>query len=98
VAFFAEVVELVPNQRRTLKLYLPSGVLLGFATWRVQESGGRTRVEYDVYSEFLRPPFTSVAARDSARRADLDFARANQRRFDQELVALKRLVESDRSR
>jgi hypothetical protein len=32
VAFLVENVELVPNQRRTIKLYAPTGSLIGYAS------------------------------------------------------------------
>jgi len=94
VAFFAENVEVVPNQRRTIKLYEPAGRLLGFATWTLQESNGRTVVGYDVYAETL-------LAADQARSMTSEVVAAreregyqtNKQRFDAELVALKRLVE-----
>lgn len=92
VAFYLENVELVPNRRRTVKLYLADGTLLGYATWWLEEAGGRTRVGYDVYSETLRP--APDPADEGARRAEREAVAANQRRFDAELVELKRLAES----
>src|SRR5688572_15114959 len=47
-SFLVENVELVPNVRRTIKLYAPGGNLIGYATWTLEESGGRTVVGYDV--------------------------------------------------
>src|SRR5712675_1651205 len=36
--FFSETVELVPNVRRTIKLYAPNhGRLIGFASWELEE-------------------------------------------------------------
>jgi len=92
-AFLVENVELVPNVRRTIKLYLPSGGLIGYATWTLEPKGASTVVGYDVYSETLVPA-------EAARTADLaEQQRAehetNQKRFDAELVALKRLVEGE---
>jgi len=96
-AFFAENVELVPNQRRTIKLTSPSGTLIGFATWTLQEAGGRTVVAYDVYSETLLTPDQAkgMSAQAIAAQAREGYA-TNKKRFDAELLALKRLVESER--
>jgi hypothetical protein len=95
VMFFVENVELVPSQRRTIKIYLPSGTLLGFASWWLREDRGSTTVGYDVFSETPLPaaPATGAAA-DSIRRAEQSDRAANQARFDAELRALKRVVEA----
>ena len=93
-AFLVENVELVPNVRRTIKLYLPSGGLIGYATWTLEPRGATTVVGYDVYSETLVP---AEAARttDLAEQQRVEYG-TNQKRFDAELVALKRLVEGAR--
>ncbi len=75
VAFLVENVELVANQRRTIK----------------------TVVTYDVYSETLIDPaqaksMTVAQVLEAERTAFL----ANQKRFDEELRELKRLVEARR--
>lgn len=91
VSFLAENVELVPGQRRTMKLYLPSGVLMGFASWRLVEIAGRTEVTYDVVSEYRLEPEQVAAMTGEQRR---QYQIMNQERFDQELAGLKRLVET----
>jgi hypothetical protein len=95
VEFFFENVQLVPNQRRTIKIYAPAGELLGFAIWTLREAGARTVVEYDVYSESL---VNSVEARTKTpaelRDAERSYVTTNQQRFDRELLGLKRLVEA----
>lgn len=92
--FYTEDVEVVPHRQRTIKLYQPDGTLIGYATWWLREAGGRTTVGYDVYSEFRRAAPATRAAADSMRRADREYVDTNQRRFDEELLGLKRLVES----
>src|SRR5258706_14406728 len=97
VAFFVENVELVPQKRRTIKIYLPDGTLLGFATWTLRSAGAGTVAGYDVYSETRIDPgqakAMSLADRLAAERLDRE---ANEKRFDRELVELKRLVEAKR--
>jgi hypothetical protein len=93
-AFYAENVEVVPNQRRTIKLYEPSGRLLGFAIWTLTERNGRTLVEYDVYSETLLPPELVRQSKEALAEQERQSFDSNKKRFDDELVALKRLVES----
>jgi hypothetical protein len=93
--FLIENVELVPNLRRTIKLYLPSGTLLGYATWWLRETNGKTAVGYDVYSESPRAESKTAAGRDSVVAAERAYVAGEQKRFDAELVALKRLVERD---
>ena len=99
IVFLAKNAELVPNERRTIKLYLPGSeeTLLGFATWTLTERDGRTRVTYDVYSETLVP--REEAWRMTAQRLaemEREGYELNQPRFDRELVALKELVEGQR--
>ena len=97
VAFFVENVELERSQRRTIKIYAPTGALIGFATWTLRAGGGRTVVGYDVYTETLldsaRTPSMTPAQRQEAERSSVA---TNQRRFDVELLELKRLVEASR--
>ena len=94
VAFFAENVEVVPNQRRTIKLYDPSGRLLGFASWTLTDRNGRTAVGYDVYSETLLAPEQARQSKEALAEQERQAYESNKKRFDAELVALKRLVES----
>lgn len=96
-AFLFENVELVPNQRRTIKIYATGGALIGFASWWLHEQGGRTVVGYDVYSETLFAPGTAPAP-DKLHEAERTQATTNKARFDAELVGLKTLVESAKPR
>jgi hypothetical protein len=93
--FYSETVELVPQVRRTIKLYAPDhGPLIGFASWELQERDARTRVTYHVYSETLMSAdelkTQSVAQFSAAGKASDS---SNQQRFRAELKELKRLVE-----
>ena len=90
--FLVENVELVVDRRRTIKLYQADGALIGYATWTLDENGGKTTVGYDVYAESLIPAGsgTTADARAEAERAE---RKANIKRFDAELAALKGLVE-----
>lgn len=91
VSFYVENVELVPNQRRTIKIYAPNGgPLLGYATWWLSETNGRTAVGYDVYSELPSDPKATAAQRAEAERASIAKEGA---RFQAELEGLKRLME-----
>lgn len=96
-AYFVQNVELVPNQRRTVKLYEKGGVLIGFATFTLEASNGGTVVGYDVYTETVLPPerasqLTAAAVVEMERAA----RESSTRRFQAELESLKRLVESRR--
>ncbi len=95
-AFLVENVELAPNRRRTIKLWLPDGSLIGFASWSLVESadGRRTTVRYEVYSE-TRGEGTSPA---DLREAEEREQATNSTRFDAELAALKALIERPRTR
>lgn len=94
MAFFAENVELTPNQRRTIKLFLADGTLIGFATWSLREEGGRTVVGYAVHSETrLDSAQAKAMTPQQIRETERTQRAANQQRFDRELLALKRLVE-----
>jgi len=96
VWFFAENVEIVPNQRRTIKLYDPEGRLLGFSTWLLTESHGRTRVEYDVHAEsLLSAEKAKEATSESIAAQQLEGYEVNKKRIDAELGALKRLMEAN---
>lgn len=94
VAFFIENVEFVPNQRRTIKLYTPAGQLIGYATWTLKEAGGKTMASYDVFSEtLLTTEQAKATTAEQVRAAEQTALATNQKRFDDELLALKRLVE-----
>jgi hypothetical protein len=95
IAFFVENVELETNRRRTIKLYAPTGTLIGFATWTLTGVDGGTEVGYDVFSETVVSQEQARAmGRDSLRLMERQAFTTNQQRFDDELLALKRLVES----
>lgn len=94
--FLVENVELVANQRRTIKLYTEDGRLLGFASWLLVDGGkGRTIVNYDVHAESLIPEDqianTTSASLAAQKQQGYD---GNKKRIDTELAELKRLVES----
>ncbi|HEX4936892.1 MAG TPA: hypothetical protein VFV33_27105, partial [Gemmatimonadaceae bacterium] len=92
--YFVENVELDPNRRRTIKLTSTDGVLVGFASFVLEEANGATKVGYHVYSETVIPPArlkatTLEALRDSERA----IRESSARRFHEELLALKALAE-----
>jgi hypothetical protein len=98
--FYSETVELVPNVRRTIKLYAPNhGPLIGFASWELEERDDKTRVTYHVYSETLispeelksQTPAQKTAAQKTAAQKTSDSR--NKARFRAELAELKQLVE-----
>jgi hypothetical protein len=97
VSFFVENVELEPSRRRTIKLSAPAGALVGYASWTLRETAGRTVVQYDVYSETLLDA-AQAQAMTPAQLAETERSShaTNKARFDQELLALKRLVEAGR--
>lgn len=90
--FYTEDVEFVPPARRTIKLVLPDGRLLGFSTWTLAATAAGTEVGYDVYSSIPMPAEAVPAGTDLSplRR---QYQEANQARFDAELEALKTLIE-----
>jgi len=95
VWFLVENVELVANQRRTIKMYDPDGKLLGFATWKLQATGDHTLIEYEIHGESLvaaaqagQPGGKSVAEQEREGYA------VNKKRIDVEFAALKRLLEA----
>lgn len=93
-AFLIENAVVTPNAQRTIKLILPNGQLIGFATWTLVESGGKTTVRYDVVSETVITPAqlkqTTAAALAQREKTERE---TNAKRFDAELKALKKLVE-----
>jgi hypothetical protein len=94
--FYSETVELVPNIRRTIKLYAPNpGPLIGFASWELEERKGKTRVTYHVYSETLlsNDELESQTTGQIAAAQKLSDSQ-NRARFRTELVQLKRLAEA----
>jgi hypothetical protein len=93
-AFLFENVELKPNLRRTIKLYARTGALIGYASWWLRPVAGRTVVGYDVFSETLIDPAQANGTTpEKLRELERSGMETNKARFDQELQALKRLVE-----
>ena len=93
VWFLAENVELVPNQRRTIKLLDLKGNLLGFASWGLMEQGGRTLIDYQIHAESRVAPEQKLTAAQVAEQQRNGYA-VNKQRVDDELAELKRRLES----
>ena len=95
VMFLLKNVEFIPNERRTIKLYMPAGgPLIGYASWILDEQDGQTEVAYHVYSETLLPADQAAeeTAEDLAEFEAMNYE-MNKARFDRELEALKTLME-----
>ena len=97
--YYVQDVELIENERRTLKLFLPAGPdggrgsLLGFAAYVLEPAGvGKTKVSYHVYSESPLPPELRADS-DAVARLEESSYRQNADRFQAELEVLKELVE-----
>src|SRR5690606_42100493 len=54
-SFYFTNVEMVPEQRRTIRLNTPEGALIGYAVWELTPVEGGTEVAYHVYSEAVIP-------------------------------------------
>jgi len=92
VVFYAEQIELIDGQRRTMRLNTVDGTLIGYSSWVLTPQPGATLVEYHVYSTVdLGQPAANAAERLKLER---DYRVLNQQRFLAELEALKRLVEA----
>ncbi|MGH8138808.1 MAG: hypothetical protein ACREVV_11530 [Steroidobacteraceae bacterium] len=94
VLYFAKVVELVPPECRTIKLFRDHEVnLLGFASWQLRERDGLTTVVYDVYAQF-EAPSDKACKRPEAVYEELEDSRQleERARFQEELKQLKKLV------
>jgi len=100
VLYFAENVELVPLERRTLKLFREhEGNLLGFVSWELRESADTTTVAYDVYVQFTEPAESQGTEQVVADDAVTDRLQLDDRsRFQEELQELKQLVERGQDR
>lgn len=79
-------VEFHPPARRTIRLNALDGALIGFATWELTATDGGTRVAYHVYSQQESPAGGPAIDREA-------YVEENQKRFQDELNALKALVE-----
>lgn len=84
--FHVTNVEFDPPARRTIRLNALDGVLIGFATWELTPANGGTRVAYHVYSQQEAPPGSPAIDREA-------YVEDNRTRFQDELNALKALVE-----
>lgn len=93
--FYAKNVELITNQRRTLKLYAGSdGALIGFASWVLQEESDKTRVSYHVHSEARLPDEMWLQMTVEQREAyGEQNQQTNEKRFQDELDSLKLMAE-----
>lgn len=95
--YYVENVELVPPRRRTIKLLQNrGGGLLGFASWGLSEQEGKTTVTYDVYAEVSPSTETLADLTATEREAfEMQSRTAQDARFRQELLDLKRLLERE---
>lgn len=90
--FLAETVELVPHQRRTIKMLDLKGNLLGFASWGLTEKQGRTLIDYQIHAESRVSPEQKLTAEQVAEQQRKGYA-DNKKRVDEEFVELKRRLE-----
>lgn len=89
---FVQNVEIVPNLRRTIKMYSAAdGALIGHASWELKEVDGVTTVTYRVYTEALVPGQRTA---DELAGMQQRYRTQNDERFQAELVALKKMVEA----
>lgn len=98
--FYLQNVELVPNKRRTIKLYASAnGPLIGYASWVLHEENGKTRVTYHVFTENLLSPkeVKGLTAKQLAE-AQRQFTNENETRFIAELAGLKILIETQEAK
>ncbi len=86
--FHVTNVEFDAPLRRTIRLNALDGALIGFATWELTPAADGTRVAYHVYTHQQMP----AGQRPVDRAA---YLQANYSRFQKELNALRRLVETD---
>ena len=84
--FHVTNVEFDPPARRTIRLNALDGSLIGFATWELTATDGGTRVAYHVYSQQEAPAGAPAIDREA-------YVEDNRQRFQDELDALKALVE-----
>jgi len=91
IAFLAENVEVIANQRRTIRLSTEDGKFLGFAVWTLTVQGSGTLVQYEVYSQVPLANLGDTPAQIAA--AQKNYHDMNYQRFAVELTALKKRVE-----
>ena len=85
--FHVTDVEFDAPRRRTIRLNALDGALIGFATWELTPAAGGTRVAYHVYTQQQVPPGQPPIDQEA-------YLQANSSRFQEELNALRRLVEA----
>ena len=85
--FHVTNVEFDAPRRRTIRLNALDGALIGHASWELTPVEGGTRVAYHVYSQQTAPPGLPPIDREA-------YIQANRSRFQQELNALRELVET----
>lgn len=94
--YFVQTVELVPYQRRTIKLYgtRPDAPLIGYASWELESYDGMSRLSYHVYTE-TRLTLDAVAGRTplELEASQKNYVSENSARFMEELQGLKALLE-----
>lgn len=73
--------------RRTIRLNALDGTLIGHASWELTPVEGGTRVAYHVYSQQAVPADQPPIDREA-------YVHANRTRFQEELNALRKLVET----
>lgn len=96
VAFYVTNIELIPQQRRTIRIGLTEDGLMGFAIWELVPQGAATLVRYDVYWQSpvaTGKPNPTATEKTAAAQAWMGM---NQRRFGEELATLKALLEARR--
>ena len=86
--FHVTNVEFDAPHRRTIRLNALDGALIGHASWELTPVEGGTRVAYHVYSQQTAPPGQPPIDREA-------YVQANRARFQEELNALRKLVETD---
>lgn len=93
VEFYTENVEVVPPRLRTIRLTAPDGTLIGYASWRLTPHNKSMLVQYDVYCWVTVPVESAAASPQAIAAAKKSYFDVNYRRFAEELVGLKKLVE-----
>ena len=86
--FHVTNVEFDAPRRRTMRLNALDSTLIGHASWELTPIDGGTRVAYHVYSQQTAPPGQPPIDREA-------YVQANRARFQEELNALRKLVETD---
>jgi hypothetical protein len=93
IAFFAENVDVVPKQRRVIRLNTVAGNLIGYASFQLTKHGAETLVQYDVYSTLDIPLESADATPEQITATRKAYHDSNYRRFNDELAGLKKRVE-----